>query len=78
MNCEQVLEIIYDYLNGECNEDERLELEEHVKSCSSCASELNKTSNVINALEFGCEPSEKFKADLLAKVQAVAIEETGK
>lgn len=78
MNCEQVLEIIYDYLNGECNEDERLELEEHVKSCSSCASELNKTSNVINALEFGCEPSEKFKADLLAKVQAVAIEETSK
>jgi len=74
MRCKHLSDNIYSYLNNDCSECERLEIEEHLKKCNSCAKEVDKTVKIINALEKGCQPSEQFKSDLLCKIKVLSEE----
>src|SRR5262249_35339539 len=74
MNCEQGEELINAYLDGELDERRRSELEQHLRSCSTCQEELERQrqfrEEVLSQL-----PSFQAPRDLRTKVQAVIRQE---
>jgi anti-sigma factor RsiW len=68
IRCQEVVEVITDYLEGELDEATRIELEAHLTLCEGCAEYLRQMRTTIQAL--GHVPldslSDTAKADLLA------------
>jgi anti-sigma factor RsiW len=68
IRCDEVVELITDYLEGHLDEPTRVELEAHLELCKGCVEYLRQMRTTIQAL--GYVPvdslSEKAKADLLA------------
>jgi len=63
-------ERIQHYLDGALEEQERVQAEEHLDQCSSCAQELKAWEEVLaplNALPW-LEPSRHFEADVLVQL----------
>lgn len=50
MNCEQVLEIMISRLGGECNREEEIELENHIKECDSCNREQKEFRAILGLM----------------------------
>lgn len=50
MNCREVQELLSAYLDGYLGSAEKKELEEHLKSCNKCFSELETLENTIQLL----------------------------
>jgi hypothetical protein len=72
MKCNQVLENLPVYLNGELIGDEWTDLRRHLGTCKSCREELEsmelfsrKVQEVLNYIAMGCNPSK----DLLSVLQ---------
>lgn len=72
MNCERVRELLSDYLNGDLPLPERVLLEQHIETCSSCRAELRKLEKVRSILvSFPVvEPPPDFARRVLARYYA--------
>jgi Ca-activated chloride channel family protein len=55
MSCERVQEKLGSYLLGEVDEDERAEVERHVKHCAACQGEMESLSGAIHAIYAGAD-----------------------
>jgi len=68
MPCQELVELITDYLEGALSDADRERFEEHLKSCRHCRTYLEQMRHTIRALGRLPETSipEKAKAELLA------------
>jgi predicted anti-sigma-YlaC factor YlaD len=46
-NCEQIVELVTDYLEGALSVDERLAFEQHVSACASCRGYFTQMRTII-------------------------------
>ena len=51
MNCEQFRERISDYLDGAMNAQETQQMDEHMKACTACRTELEDTRRILSAMK---------------------------
>jgi len=68
MACQELVEVITDYLEGALSDVDRVRFEEHLKNCRHCRTYLKQMRQTIRALGRLPETSipEKAKAELLA------------
>lgn len=50
MNCDEVRNLIFSYIDNEADEDEKLLIEEHIENCDECKKELEEYRKIIKAL----------------------------
>lgn len=72
-NCESIRERLTLYLDNELQDDERATIEEHVESCSSCASFVEKELTFLNAIRTS-SPQHTASPELRTKVSAILRE----
>jgi predicted anti-sigma-YlaC factor YlaD len=67
MPCQELVEVITDYLEGALSEIDRVRFEEHLKNCRHCRTYLEQMRQTIRALGRLPETSipERAKAELL-------------
>lgn len=71
MKCKQVLCILSRFQDGECEENEKLEVASHLRQCKHCQQELNRldqTLETIKGLE-EAEPAQNFTAMIMETVK---------
>ncbi|HXF83743.1 MAG TPA: mycothiol system anti-sigma-R factor [bacterium] len=54
LDCEQVLEQVWSYLDGELSEDAYLEIQAHVAECEGCGSKYDFQRRLIELIERKC------------------------
>ncbi|GAA4072660.1 mycothiol system anti-sigma-R factor [Nonomuraea sp. NPDC050663] len=66
-DCREVLDLVYNYLDGELDDSSSDEIRVHLDECSPCLKEydLDKAVKALVAKHCGCDP---VPADLRAKV----------
>ncbi|WP_313341445.1 DUF4349 domain-containing protein [Sedimentibacter sp.] len=50
MNCDEVRNLLFSYIDNETDEDEKLLIEEHINNCDECKKELEEYKKIIKAL----------------------------
>ncbi len=74
--CSEVLDRVYEYLDGELDRDRVHEIKEHLEECSPCLAEFGLEDAVKSIVKRSC--SDPAPADLRSKVlrriEAVRIE----
>jgi anti-sigma factor RsiW len=65
---------LYSYLDGEVDEQSRLEIEAHLKDCTTCAKVIGDWQPLQSILSSSAkvEHSERFTANVMAKIQPKA------
>ncbi|HTY61873.1 MAG TPA: zf-HC2 domain-containing protein [Acidobacteriota bacterium] len=71
MNCEQVHEVLDDFLNGKMSGSRSRDMRLHLASCPACASTLSPAERIeiLPVLDETLEPSEDFDARFHAELQ---------
>jgi hypothetical protein len=71
MNCEQVHEVLDDFLNGRMSGSQSRNIRLHLASCAACASSLSPTERIeiLPVLDETLEPSADFGARFHAELQ---------
>jgi len=49
MNCRHIIDLLGPYLDGECSPEERRQVEEHLRRCPACRSELEQLRRIESA-----------------------------
>ena len=71
-SCEEIVELIPQYVNGELQADQAEEIHEHIKSCEKCSTEYRFWLNLKNdILESEFVP----EADIKSNVMRVVLKE---
>ena len=77
IDCRQVIEQVYLYLDGEMADEECADIRQHLDECSPCLREYGVDQDIktLIARKCGCDmaPSE-LKVRVLARLQSVRIE----
>jgi mycothiol system anti-sigma-R factor len=77
IDCREVIEQVYLYLDGEMTDDEGAHIRQHLDECSPCLREYGVDQDIktLIARKCGCEtaPSE-LKLRVLARLHSVRIE----
>jgi mycothiol system anti-sigma-R factor len=77
IDCREVIEQVYLYLDGEMADDECAHIRQHLDECSPCLREYGVDQDIkaLIARKCGCDtaPSE-LKVRVLARLQSVRIE----
>lgn len=55
IDCEQVLERVWSYLDGEVTEDAYLEIQAHVAGCEGCGSKYDFQRRLFDLIERKCK-----------------------
>ena len=80
IRCQEVVELITNYLEGQLDESTKRELEAHLGLCEGCAEYLRQMRTTIEAI--GHVPldslSEMAKADLLAAFRDYPVQNTSR
>ena len=50
MDCDKVKQLLSSYIDGELNEEEKIEFDNHIAQCSSCKEEFNDILKVLDIL----------------------------
>ena len=50
MNCDEVRNLLFSYIDNEIDEDEKLLIEEHIENCDECKNEFEEYKLIIKAL----------------------------
>lgn len=69
VTCQQVVELVTDYLEGELEQDLAAEIEAHLALCAGCATYLEQMRTTIGAL--GRVPVESLSAEAQAELVRV-------
>src|SRR5262249_42584861 len=70
MNTNHVTELLNDYLDGELSSDQSNIVEDHLRNCPSCQSELNSLRTLVedlHELPKGIDPPAEFFEELQSK-----------
>ena len=72
MNCENVKELLWAYLENETTAEETAEIEKHLETCAACRNELEQQKEIRNALASlpDEELPEGYHTELMQKLQA--------
>ena len=72
MNCDQVKELLWAYLENETTAEETAEIETHLEGCAACREELAQQKEIKNALASlpDEELPEGYHTELMQKLQA--------
>ncbi len=72
MNCENVKELLWAYLENETTAEETAEIEKHLETCTACRNELEQQKEIRNALASlpDEELPEGYHTELMQKLQA--------
>ena len=54
-SCENIIELLSAYIDGELSDNEKTTVEEHLKSCKSCQEELEIIKELSNKIKFSLE-----------------------
>lgn len=66
---ERLQDMLFPYLTGELDPDERLEIEDHLSSCEECREELQEFRSLHDELMgFAASPHQKLKERVLSRV----------
>jgi hypothetical protein len=79
MTCDEVNELIIDYLEGELPRRQTRLIREHLDICDACRAEADQTESVINSVAEAVEdPGDSYFANLYPRImQRIEIEQTG-
>lgn len=66
--CSEFIEVLYEYVDGECCESLRVELQHHIDSCPSCLRILGIEQQVRELLRSCC--AQPAPGDLKARISA--------
>jgi mycothiol system anti-sigma-R factor len=78
--CEEVLDEVYRYLDGELSAHECEHIREHLDECGPCLREYGVEQEVkaLVARSCGCESApEELKSRLLVKLQSITVDDSG-
>ncbi|MFD8559529.1 mycothiol system anti-sigma-R factor [Streptosporangium canum] len=79
-DCREVLDKVYTYLDGELDENNCVDIREHLDECGPCLEEygLEQVVKQLIAKHCGCDRvSEDLRAKVLARLEQVRSELTG-
>jgi predicted anti-sigma-YlaC factor YlaD len=68
MTCEQLVELVTDYLEGALSDEERERFEEHIELCPMCRVHLDRMRGLIHQL--GGLHQRDIDSQVLAEIQA--------
>jgi len=51
LNCEEVIKQLYDYLDGELNDDLETDIESHIQSCQECMGRTEFERQLKNSIK---------------------------
>ncbi|MCH9816412.1 MAG: mycothiol system anti-sigma-R factor [Actinomycetia bacterium] len=74
VNCSEVLDQVYEYLDGEMNQADIDRVKQHLDDCSPCLDEVGLADAVrqLVAKSCACKPApEQLKQDILARLTQV-------
>lgn len=75
--CQDLLDALYDYVDGSCEEKKRQVLQRHVDECPSCLESLGIEQQVRELLRHrcGCQPAPQgLKARIVSELHVRYIE----
>ncbi len=75
MNCEEVKISLHDYIDELLSEDEKKQVEKHLRNCNSCSIEYRKLIKFFEMLK-GIPFTIDIPADLVGKLTSELIEES--
>lgn len=75
MKCEEVKELLYEYIMGELQEDKRIKVQQHLESCENCRREAEDIAHTVKLLDTVKPPpiSEDFKERVLRRVDKLPL-----
>jgi len=76
MNCETCSERLIEYMDGELDREESLEIREHLNGCEKCSKELEEFAEIRRVVTLEDEP--EVSSDLLAELSAAAKNSSSK
>ena len=80
MDCKAIQQVIFRFIYGESTADELRKIKAHLDRCGECRSESALITEILEKLK-GALPDEPvpegFRERMLARIQAVALEEGG-
>lgn len=69
MNCEEVNELLIDYVEGELPKRQTLDIARHLEQCSGCAQEVSEMESVIDTVSLTVEdPGDSYFASIFPRV----------
>ena len=78
-DCREVLEKVYLYLDGEMQDDDCIDIREHLDECSPCLRQYGVEQEIkaLVARKCGCESApQELRLKVLARLQHVRLEIT--
>jgi anti-sigma factor, TIGR02949 family len=76
-DCNDVLDRVYDYLDGELDDDWYVEIRRHLDECGPCLKQygLDQIVKQLVARHCGCDPvPEDLRAKVLSRIEQVRVE----
>lgn len=74
MNCEEVKELLYDYIKNEVSTPEISDIETHLKHCEACESELAHIKGISSLLKAAMEePHESVYLNISRSLKPAAV-----
>lgn len=76
LDCAEVLDQVYEYLNGELGEDSIAQVKGHLEDCSPCLQEfgLEEAVRKLVASSCACEPApERLRQQIMGRITEVRV-----
>jgi hypothetical protein len=75
MNCNNVKELLYEYITESLQGDDLIKVKKHLEGCENCRSEAEKITRTVKLLDEVKPPplSTNFKASVLRRVQTLPL-----
>jgi predicted anti-sigma-YlaC factor YlaD len=75
MKCDQVLAILSRFQDGECDDEEQLQIFSHLNECIGCHREWERMERVLEAMDRvdGVIPAPNFNAMTMAKIKNLQV-----
>lgn len=75
LTCEKARELMFDYIDGELKEGDRLRLEAHLEGCEACRDELSERSEMLTLISSCSDaPPQSLKLGVMEKIENIPQE----
>ncbi|AGP31373.1 mycothiol system anti-sigma-R factor [Corynebacterium terpenotabidum] len=77
-SCEELVDVLYEYVDGGCDEKLRVRLAEHVRDCPSCLEQLGIEQQVRQLLRARCCDSAPadLKGRIVSALRTTTVQQT--
>lgn len=74
--CDEVLAMVYDYLDGECGSDQKHRIVEHLEECGPCLRQFGLEQAVKALVQRSCaceHAPDRLRVEIVTRIRSISV-----